>query len=361
MKKIFVLFVSLFFFATISAQIPPGYYDPAAGLTGLPLKIALHDIIKNHTVISYSNLYSQFQITDTKGSNEVWDMYSDIPGGTPHYIYHYVSTDECGNYSTEGDCFNREHAFPQSLFGSTGSIYSDIFQLYPTDGYVNNRRSNYPMGDVSSPTWTSFNGSKVGPCSFIAPSGSYTGTVFEPIDEYKGDFARTYFYIAVRYYTEDAGWTSNGMNTGAEPQLWALAQYLQWSHNDTVSQKEIDRNNATYLIQNNRNPFIDHPEWADSIWGALITRISENTSNESVSIFPNPSEGDFTLSISSHEKKSITAQLYSIDGMKVYSSSISGNGNIMKTKIDLHGLAKGIYFLKIITEKNVISKQIIIQ
>jgi hypothetical protein len=151
------------------------------------------------------------------------------------------------------------------------------------------------------------------------------------------------------------------MNTGAEPQLWALAQYLQWSHNDTVSQKEIDRNNATYLIQNNRNPFIDHPEWADSIWGALITRISENTSNESVSIFPNPSEGDFTLSISSHEKKSITAQLYSIDGMKVYSSSISGNGNIMKTKIDLHGLAKGIYFLKIITEKNVISKQIIIQ
>jgi endonuclease I len=264
MKHILRLFFACAIFigihAGLLAQIPAGYYNSAAGLSGLPLQIALHNIIKNHTVVSYGNLYTKFKITDTKGSNVVWDMYSDVPGGTPPYIYHYVSSDECGSYVNEGDCFNREHSFPQSLFGSTGSMYSDMFHLYPTDGKVNGQRSNYPMGEVAVPTWTSLNGSKVGDCTFNDSLGHlYPFTAFEPIDEYKGDFARTFFYIAVRYYTEDAGWTSNGMNTGAQMKPWAIAQYLKWSHNDPVSTKETNRNNGIYGIQDNRNPFIDHP------------------------------------------------------------------------------------------------------
>ncbi len=128
-------------------------------------------------------------------------MYSDNPGGTVPYTYNLTDADQCGNYGGEGDCYNREHSWPKSWSDEDAPMYSDLFHLYPTDGYVNGRRSNYPFGDVGSASWTSMNGSKVGSCSYPG----YSGTVFEPIYEYKGDFARSYFYMTVRYYNEDNG------------------------------------------------------------------------------------------------------------------------------------------------------------
>ncbi|OFY71803.1 MAG: hypothetical protein A2265_01200, partial [Bacteroidetes bacterium RIFOXYA12_FULL_33_9] len=168
----------------------------------------------------------------------------------------------CGNYNSENDCYNREHSWPQSWFDESSPMVSDLFHVYPTDGYVNGKRANYPYGEVNSPNWTSMNGSKLGTCSYPG----YTGIVFEPIDAYKGDFARTYFYMSTRYYGEDAGWTGSPMVNGAELEPWAMKMMLEWSDADPVSQKEIDRNNAVYGIQNNRNPFIDHPEYAMEIW-----------------------------------------------------------------------------------------------
>ncbi len=259
----FKLFSPLLLIFTLTGQAPTGYYDSAEGLEGEALRSALHNIIDNHQVQSYSSLHTYFVSTDAKPDGTVWDMYSDIPGGTPPYVYHFVSSDQCGNYNSEGDCYNREHSWPKSWFNNASPMKSDLFHVYPTDGYVNGQRGNYPYGEVNSPSWTSMNGSKRGSNSYPG----YSGVVFEPIDEYKGDLARTYFYMSVRYYTEDSSWDSNGMVDGADLLPWAASMLLEWHHSDPVSEKETDRNNAVYTIQNNRNPFIDHPEWADCIWG----------------------------------------------------------------------------------------------
>jgi endonuclease I len=238
----------------LGAQIPSGYYNAATGKTGDELKVALHNIIKGHHVVSYGGLLNAFAYTDCKPNGKIWDIYSNIE--------YSLNTGLCGEYVQEGDCWNREHTWPQSWFGDQTAPRSDLFHVYPTDGYVNARRGNYPYGEVKKVTYTSGNGSKLGSCL----TTGYSGTVFEPIDEYKGDIARTYFYMSVRYFGEDDSWGTSGMTDKSEIKNWAMTMLLRWSDEDPVSQKEIDRNNAVYGYQNNRNPFIDHPEYARMIW-----------------------------------------------------------------------------------------------
>lgn len=263
MKKLLILLPCLVYLLNSQGQIPPGYYNSANGLSGDSLKTALYNIINDHTVISYTGLWSAFTTTDDNSNGSVWDMYSNCS-----FVF---GTDQCGGFSIECDCYNREHSFPDSWFGGGSPMSSDLFQLYPTDGKVNQIRSNYPFGTVSSATTTTGNGSKLGPCSFPG----YTGIVFEPIDMYKGDFARTYFYMATRYENLIASWQSN---TGADAVLdgtsfpcydaWFLQLLGDWHTADPVSQKEIDRNNEIYTTyQHNRNPFIDHPEYVYQVWG----------------------------------------------------------------------------------------------
>ena len=194
LKTCYSLIVTLLLSAYSFAQIPAGYYDGLEGIQGEPLRSALFQIIKNPNVESYDGLWGAFEDTDLKSNGKVWDMYSDVPGGTPSYEFTFVS-DQCGNYGGEGDCFNREHSFPKSWFNESTPMYSDLFHLYPTDGYVNGMRSNYPFGEVGSASYTSTNGSKRGSSNYPG----YSGTVFEPIDDYKGDFARSYFYMLTCY------------------------------------------------------------------------------------------------------------------------------------------------------------------
>lgn len=276
MKRIFLPF--LFFLAfsiSVFAQIPSGYYSDADGKTGVELKVALYNIIKGHTALSYEGLWSAFQYTDKKPNGKVWDMYSDIPGGTPPYEYTFI-TNQCGNYNSEADCYNREHSMPKSWFNDATPMYSDLFHLYPTDGYVNGKRSNYPFGRVGSTSWTSLNGSKLGNSNYPG----YSGVVFEPRDEYKGDFARSYFYMVTRYHNVVQNWSSAMLANNQFPAFttWALNLLMEWHEADPVSQKEIDRNNVIYSsYQNNRNPFIDHPEFADLIWNASSTEVNFNS------------------------------------------------------------------------------------
>lgn len=250
------------------AQIPDNYYDSALGMTGYALKSQLHTIITNgHIDHGYDALYDGYITTDTdiyyENDGTVLDMYSEKPAGADAYNYQH-GNNTCGTYDSESDCYNREHIVPQSVFGSASPMKSDIHFVVPTDGYVNNRRSSYAFGEVSNPTWTSTNGSKVGTNTFE----SYNGTVFEPIDEFKGDIARMLFYFATRYETQVDSW-SHDMFNGTEDQVfadWFLDLLLQWHYNDPVSQREIDRNIACYNYQGNANPFIDHPEWVSVIW-----------------------------------------------------------------------------------------------
>ncbi len=247
------------------------YYSPANGKKGAELKTALCGIIQTNTEKDYDYLWTFFNTNDVRSDGMIWDMYSNttsyVPGGSA----------QGANYSKEGDSYNREHSFPKSWFGgSIKPMYTDLHHMYPTDGFVNNKRGNYPFGEVSSPTYSSANGfNKLGPCSY----SGYTGTVFEPNDEYKGDFARTYFYMVTRYEEKLKDWydgNADGVRATIDGtkypafQSWQLNMLLKWAKNDPVSQKEINRNNAVYGIQGNRNPFIDYPGLEQYIWGSKV-------------------------------------------------------------------------------------------
>lgn len=260
LRKIFVCAVALLpSWASLAiADEPEGYYESAYGKSGYALKTALHQIIRDHASLSYKELWEAFRTTDVREDGYVWDMYSDCD-----FVF---GSNQCGNYKQEGDCYNREHSFPKSWFDDASPMYTDLFHLYPTDGYVNGRRGNNPFGEVDNPTYTSQAGCKVGPNA----TPGYSGTVFEPLDEYKGDFARTYFYMATRYEDRIANWGSCPICNGSDDQAfdsWVVDLLLQWHEQDPVSDKERDRNDAVYVYQENRNPFIDYPELVEKIWG----------------------------------------------------------------------------------------------
>ncbi|WP_337966698.1 endonuclease [uncultured Flavobacterium sp.] len=267
MKKLYTFLLLLVFTATF-AQIPSGYYNTATG-TGYTLKTQLYNIIKGHTDNGYAGLYTTYQTSDVDNFYEndgtVLDMYSENPSGTDPYNYSTGSTQRCGNYSVEGDCYNREHIIPQSVFNEQSPMVADAHFITPTDGKVNGMRSNYPHGTVGSATYTSQNGGKLGSSSV----SGYSGTVFEPINEFKGDIARMYFYFATRYENTVAGY-SYAMFDGSSNKVFTTAflnVLLAWNAQDPVSAREIARNNAIYARQNNRNPYIDHPEYVNQIWG----------------------------------------------------------------------------------------------
>ena len=267
MKKIYSYLLLLFF--TVSfAQIPSGYYNTATG-TGYTLKTQLYNIIKGHTNNGYAGLYTTYLTSDVDNFYEndgtILDMYSENPSGTDPYNYSTATTQRCGNYSVEGDCYNREHIIPQSVFNEASPMVADAHFITPTDGKVNGMRSNYPHGTVSSATYTSQNGSKLGSSSV----SGYSGTVFEPVNAFKGDIARMYFYFATRYENTVAGY-SYPMFDGSSNKVFTaafLSVLLAWNAQDPVSAREIARNNAIYARQNNRNPYIDHPEYVNQIWG----------------------------------------------------------------------------------------------
>ena len=245
------------------------YYQAANGKSGEALKTALSSIItKGHTKIGYDGLYNSYKKTDSRPDGKVRDWYSNATNFT-----HVV--DKAGSYRNEGDCYNREHCLPQSWYkgdGNTDYLVCDIIHVLPTDGYVNNRRSNNPLAETSNPTWSSKNGySRVGNCSV----SGYSGQIFEPNDEIKGDIARIYFYVVTRYENTATKWANNATasavfngSSAYQPfKQWYFDMLVRWAQNDPVDDLEIARNNAVYEEQGNRNPFVDYPGLEDYIWG----------------------------------------------------------------------------------------------
>lgn len=266
---------------SISTTADPNgdYYNVVNGETCAELKTVLHNLIKGHVEYSYANLWTIYQTTDNHINDAgtetiVWDMYSDNPVGSENE-FTFVA-EQCGTYSSEGDCYNREHSFPKSWWGGSTSVaqYTDIFTVVPVDGWINGVRNNNPYGIVQAGAEAQLtnNGSKLGPSAISIPG--YGGNVFEPIDAYKGDLARNYFYMLTRYENEIAAWENNTIESDAVldglaypgMEQWAIDMLIDWHNSDPVSQKEIDRNNAVYSYQLNRNPFIDHPEYVAMIW-----------------------------------------------------------------------------------------------
>ena len=235
------------------------YYQSADGKKGSALKTAMSRIIVDHKELSYNALWDAFKSTDKRPDGKVWDMYS-----TSDFVF---GTDQDrGTGSKEGEYYNREHSMPKSWFNDETPMYTDLMHIVPTDKYVNGRRSNNPFGETTSPTYSSEGGfSKLGPSSI----SGYSGTVFEPNDEYKGDFARIYSYMVTCYEERISSWDSDMLLHNKYPAFttWALNMLLRWAAEDPVSQKEIDRNNAVYNIQGNRNPYVDYPGLEQYVWG----------------------------------------------------------------------------------------------
>lgn len=292
------------------------YYGSSFDWTakGETLKTALFNKISSGTtVIGYSGLWTAYKTTDLDSDGKIWDIYSN---------YHYTpGTGQCGTYSVEGDCYNREHLIPQSVFSKSSPMVCDIHHIYPTDGKVNGMRSNYPHGYVASATYTSGNGSKLGTGD---STYGYTSTVFEPIDAYKGDVARAYFYFVTRYQGNISGYSYDSFAQNSYPSLatWAIKTYLKWAYDDPVSEKEINRNDRASTIQGNRNPYVDHPEAAARVWDPENTYGFFNTYG-SASTVPTISVPS-ALSIDVGATGSAQASLSNMTGTVSYSSSATG-------------------------------------
>ena len=260
--------------AACVADYRPGYYDPMEGKTKAELKAAAKECVAEHTTLRYSDLPNYWISTDvypdlTDGLRRWWEMYSDN-------VY-LIEAGMTGKQSFSAHSMEREHAVPKSWWKKDGNVeytpaYSDMWNLYPSDGDTNGAKSNYPFG-VTAPSARFDNGvSKVG-----VPADGYGGLaprVFEPADCYKGDFARTLFYMATVY--DDLPWCVEYMlREEPYPTLtdWSVTMLLDWSRKDPVSPKETERNDAVELCQGNRNPYVDFPELAEYVWGKRTDRV----------------------------------------------------------------------------------------
>ena len=268
--------------------ITSSYYSALDGKSGATLFTQIGTVANTgySGTLTYSGIWTAYNSSDKNSSGKIWDIYSNCT-----FTY---STSQCGTYSNVCDCYNREHSVPQNWFGSDVSSSSkgvagtDMFHVYPTDGKVNGMRSNYPYGETSS--GTTYGTGRLGNSTLASSytyngntytTTSYSGTVFEPADDYKGDLARSYFYMiafwgkykgtnfsqgtygAVHFNTT---YTSAG---GYGLTAYSIGLLMKWHRQDPVSQKEIDRNNALNNLsgQGNRNPFIDYPCLAEYLWG----------------------------------------------------------------------------------------------
>ena len=287
------------------AQAPHGtgtYYQKANGKKGRELKTAMYQIINTPSVMDYDSLWTAYRYSDAIPTDTVpiiWDMYSCK---SAYSIYTNLHRNGSASDPEGVKGFQREHSMPKSWFNPVAKSgtsytykdiwphYSDLTHLIPAEGKVNVKRSNNPYGTNNGGIYSSEEGfSKLGACTYVPSDPSitpFTGKCFEPNDMYKGDLARIYFYMVTAYEKKQPTWSSTGDGIGDHCGTWtgdmfnlesddayqpfapwALEMLMQWAKDDPVSQKEIDRNEAIYKMQGNRNPFVDYPGLEDYIWG----------------------------------------------------------------------------------------------
>lgn len=379
MKKNFTLLLFLLVSATSWAQIPTGYYNSATG-NGYALKTQLSAIITaGHTDQGYSGLWSLYANNNAfhdiydENDGTIYDIYSEKPNTNDPYNFTPIAN-QCGNYSGEGDCYNREHLVPQSFFDdyAVDPMKNDPFHVVPSDGKVNGDRGNLPFGKVASVNYTSLNGSKRG-ANTMNSFSNYNGIVFEPIDEFKGDIARAFFYFATRYEdlidnfynaANPATCQARNMFDGSTDKVFSdnfILLLIKWHKQDPVSAKEIAQNNAIYNFQGNRNPFIDNPNYVCLIWSSFCDTVdtlsSDNfTFENSVSIYPNPAINNEVSIASEIELKSIT--VFNLNGQIV--QEIKNPTPVTNSSYKINNLPSGFYLIQLASENALTTKKIMV-
>jgi endonuclease I len=340
------LLSSLFLLSNfIYCQIPTGYYDNTSGIYGEQLKTNLNEIIKGHTQFSYSS-----------SNTDVWDILKQTdkdPNDSNNIILFYTgwSVNAAQEYNN-GSGWNREHIWSKSHgdFGTTQGAGTDIHHLRPSDISVNSAKSSRWFDNCSTPYLD--NG---------VHTGCFTSSenwVWQPRDEVKGDVARMIFYMATRY-EGDTGEPDLELidyfpseNHTSDAVYAKVSTLLQWHNSDPVDDRERNRNNIIYSdFQNNRNPFIDHPEFANLIWSNVVS-LDVIKKKTLLNMYPNPVKNTFTIDL---ENKITHLEVTDLYGKKVYEED-----SLTVTKvIDLEGLNTGIYIVKVSTEQEVISARIL--
>ena len=321
-KSLFLLTAFIAVSLSALAQGPNNsgtYYKNANGKKGAELKTALYNIISPHTNIGYDGLYEAYKQTDKRADGYLRDWYSNATN--------YTWNDKGGN-SSEGAGWNREHTVPQSWFGS-GLPKSDVVQVVPTDCWVNGMRSNYPLAEVGTVEKQSKNGySKLGSCK----TAGYSGKVFEPNDEIKGDMARIYFYMVTCYENLATGWGHSVFSTSKYPGFmdWYLTMLMRWSKQDPVDEVERARNNAVWSVQANRNPFVDYPGLEDYVWGDKKTEAfsydhynggnTPDVTTVSQPVF-SPEEGSYTNQV-------VVSMTSATEGATIYYTTNNANATV---------------------------------
>lgn len=370
-KNYTLLFLSLFFLKTLVIAGPGTYYNSIdSNQTCNFLKTQLfHLISSNITLVPYTLVDNYYVKTDLKpaetgGGYVVDDRYSsDIPTGIDSCNFRYPAGFCLGTVTTaQCQCYNKEHVFPESWFGASNDAslkdaYSDMHFIWPADGYTNFKKGNIPLGYVNNPTYTSNNGSKVGTSKTTSNFGYNTSLVFEPIDAFKGDFARAYLYFVTRY--EDslpsminrstAGYVLAG-NKWPALDPWILQVCVKWSKQDPPSTFEIARNDSVYAIQRNRNPYIDHPSWVERVFGANGLSSSctplavRNSKSVDFRIYPNPTNNFLNIGIGTALTEDATLEITDILGRKLITQKITAASAPV---IDVSNLVKGLYVVNL--------------
>jgi len=362
----FTFFVILLLTTDLYSQIPQGYYDAAENKSDQALRDALHNIIDDHQWFSY-----------TSSGTDTWDILkeADADPNNPNnvlLIYTRESVDGDQEYAS-GNGWNREHVWAKSRgdFGTQPPEGTDVHNLRASNIDVNSTRLNYAFDDLYGAndciSCGSNNNLIEDNCysDICETYGNYYNTsalIFEPRDEDKGDVARIIFYMDVRYEgdsgEEDLEMIDYTLSTSSKlPYHGIRSTLLQWHQEDPVDDFERNRNDVIYSYQGNRNPFIDHPNLVDYLWGEQqqvqwSSTLSIPTEREKTNIvYPNPSHSGYVNINSGFNPNYI--ELFDVQGKKV--NDYDGDSNQIKTPS-----APGIYFLRFHFDNHVIHKKILV-
>ena len=357
-------------FSDVSDEEVIEYYDGVEGLKGEYLKEQLTDIIDTDSYTTLSNLWNWMKITDRDWeiSPEISESSYTFAGDTSYYFHNLYATYNGDAERATSNLNNisgltyvdKEHCYPKSYGfkfapGATteGNGYlppagTDLHHLIASDHNNNNAHNNYPYGNVD--TSKSYSvcqdrdsqdvGTDSGLKGYSALEGNSSYTVYEPLDEYKGDVARALLYMATRYNAQTDISSENPqlhltdslslLETQALGEVGGIGFYgelttmLEWNELDPVDSYEIHRNNLIFNnVQGNRNPYIDHPEWAEIVYDV------DYSGYGAINNAPNSSTDAYVIqSITEPAKKSFAlGEEFSCDGLEI--SALDGDGNIV--------------------------------
>lgn len=334
-------------YGVVESTQPSGYYNSLDELSDTALRQALQDIIAEEGVVraqTYTDVIDILKEADQnpENSNQVWLVY--LEQGRAKLDFQTTSN----NVGT----WNREHTFPRSR-GGFDSIEEDeisdgidIFWNTTADSLRHGNSDAHALRAVDGPENSSRGNQFYG--EYNGPSGTLGG--------FKGDVARSVFYMAVRYNGLEI---VNGFPEGLTGQFGDLATLLDWHRNDPPDDFEMNRNNVVYQWQFNRNPFIDQPDLVEYIWGNMVGQVwnqelgIDDVDVAQIKVYPNPtSKGVYLSGINNPA----SVEVFAVDGRKVYTENISGGNSYLNINV-----SPGMYLLNIVSEERTIVKKIIVE